>query len=165
MACIIATPLVGQEDRPNDAKAPPVPTAAGDTPPPRIINGVPPGFELVRLTNDPTMQHSIPDINDRGEIVFGKFISGTDVWTIHVFSNGVFRQVTPDDAIRLNPAINNAGEMAWYGRDDLEDRFDLYASFSEVPLRGCVRSRDIADKDGNWQGVPDPWRGMLIPAT
>ncbi len=32
-------------------------------------------------------------------------------------------------------------------------------------LRGCVRSRDIADKDGNWQGVPDPWRGMLIPAT
>ncbi len=61
---------------------------------------------------------------------------------------------------------DGAESFSWYENDGLNPpAFAQRVVASGSFLRGCVRSRDIADKDGNWQGVPDPWRGMLIPAT
>ncbi len=101
-----------------------------------IVEGIPPGFELVRLTDDPDMQHSVPDINDKSEVGSGKFIPGTEVWDLHLFSNGRIRKISDDDTIQWNPAINNESEMVWYQLDDSADlpEADLMASFAEGPL-------------------------------
>jgi hypothetical protein len=132
--------------------------ATSDTPPARageadipIIEGVPPGYELVRLTDDPTRQYSVPDINNNGDVIFGSYIPGTDDWTIQLFSDGWIRHISPYGSLRFSPVINDALDIAWFERDVLKGPESVSASFNgqhlqpDVDLVGRPHMNDHGD--------------------
>ena len=62
--------------------------------PPAFAQGVPAGFEIVRLTFDQGM-HSVPDINDRGDVVWSSSLPPSES-QIYLYRDGRVEQVTND---------------------------------------------------------------------
>jgi hypothetical protein len=109
-----------------------IPARAGDIP---IVEGIPSGYELVRLTDDPTMEHSVPDINDAGEVVFDKFVPGVEAHNYR-FSGGMIQQVSGDASFDFNSVINNFGETAWIHCDDGNGPFFVVGDYFEGDVSG-----------------------------
>lgn len=117
-----------------------------DPPPPEIIHGTPPGFELVRLTNEPEMWHSIPDINDHGEVVFERFDPATNERDIFLFSEGIFRKITNGDTVDERPVINNQSEIVWSTSPGDDGLFRIESTDESLEIPGeynFFSSKDI----------------------
>ncbi len=82
-------------------------------PPVEVIQGPPPGYEVVRLTapNDLAI-HSRPDINDRSDVIWSASFP-PDVSNIRIFRDGRFYQVTDDEAYEVNPTLSNSGDFVF----------------------------------------------------
>jgi hypothetical protein len=110
-----------------------------------IIEGVPPGFEMVRLTNDPTMQHSVPDINDAGEVVFGKFVTADALGNLYRFADGRITQITESATYDLNPVTNNASQMAWITCVNSSGPFRIVGDYLEDSVEGGIGPAGFID--------------------
>ncbi len=99
-----------------------------------IIEGIPPGFELVRLTDDPTMEHSVPDINDAGEVVFGKFVSADALGNLFRFSGGLVGQLTDEATYDLNIVTNNFSQIAWITCVNSGGPFRVVTDYAAGPI-------------------------------
>ncbi len=88
-------------------------------PVPAIIQGPPPGWEIVKITDDPEQdQHAA--INNLGQIVFSKRAipnpNGTEE-EIYLYDNGKLRQLTDNDVTDWQADINDDGVIVWVQRD------------------------------------------------
>jgi hypothetical protein len=110
-----------------------------------IIEGVPPGFEMVRLTNDPTMQHSVPDINDAGEVVFGKFVTADALGNLYRFADGRITQITESATYDLNPVTNNDSQMAWITCANSSGPFRVVGDYLEDSVEGGIGPAGFID--------------------
>ena len=72
---------------------------------------VPPGFAIVRLTFDEGI-HSVPDINERGDVVWSSSLPPSDS-EIYRYRDGRVEQVTNDAWYNFDPTMNNNGGIAW----------------------------------------------------
>ncbi len=109
-----------------------VSAGAGDL---TIVDGVPPGYEVVRLT-DELVQSTIPVINDESEVVWGTRIGDT-ISNVHRFSEGLITTLTDDQTLDTWPTINNASEMVWIRcPPPLDPPCEAIATFSEEPIHG-----------------------------
>ena len=72
---------------------------------------VPPGFEIVRLTFDQGI-HSVPDINDRGDVVWSSSLPPSES-DIYLYRDGQVEQVTNDAWYNVNPTMNANADIAW----------------------------------------------------
>ncbi len=119
-----------------------------------IVDGVPPGFEVVRVTNE-EIRSTIPVINDLSEVVWSTRIGDT-IANLHRFSNGLVERLTDDTTFDMWPVINNASEMAWMRCPiPVEPPCDLLTTYSEGPIHGefpiMVNSAEINDAgDAAW---------------
>ncbi len=71
---------------------------------------VPPGFEVVNITDDPETDRS-PALNDCGQIVYVK-VMGTSS-ELHRYDNGKTERLTNDTIADKNPDMNNDGWIVW----------------------------------------------------
>jgi hypothetical protein len=84
------------------------------SPLPTALGFVPPGFEIVQITDDFNFYDSFADINNCGQIVFGKRMGAS--WAqseILLYENGSTLQITENQDRDVIPAINDSGEIAW----------------------------------------------------
>ncbi len=82
-------------------------------PPVEVIQGTPPGYEVVRLTapNDFAI-HSFADINDRSDVIWSASFP-PDISNIHIFRDGRFYQLTGNEAYDVRPTMNNNGDYTF----------------------------------------------------
>ncbi len=102
----------------------------GDIP---IVEGVPEGFEVVRLTHDPTRLHSVPDINNQSEVVWTAFTL-PDFAKVYKFWNGAIWRLFPGESYDANPVINNLSQIVWLTGEDTFGPFDLVTTYTEGPI-------------------------------
>ena len=75
---------------------------------------IPEGWEIVEITSEPSVFDSVPDINDRGQIVFVRTLGpGATDTEIFLYDHGRLTQVTDDEIVDGFPRINNHGEIVW----------------------------------------------------
>lgn len=106
---------------------------------------IPPGFELVRITNDP--DHETPArVNNCGQIVFTKWIDQDGLLSeILVYDNGVTAQITSNNVVDAHPDINGAGVITWARHLSITDsRIWLYRDGVKAELF-AGRSPEIND--------------------
>ena len=72
---------------------------------------VPPGFAIVRLTFDQGI-HSVPDINERGDVVWSSSLPPSES-QIYLYRDGRVEQVTNDAWYNVNPTMNDNADIAW----------------------------------------------------
>ncbi len=113
-----------------------VPAGAGlGDGPIKIVDGVPPGFEVVRVTNEP-VRSTIPVINDLSEVVWATRIGDT-ISDIYRFSNGLVEKLTDDTTFDAWPTTNNASEIVWIRCPiPVAVPCDILATYSEGPIHG-----------------------------
>ncbi len=88
---------------------------------PRAGGQIPEGWEIVTITNDPSILDARVDMNDRGQIVFDRRTGAGDAtFEIFLYDRGRLVQVTDDDTFDWDPAINNNGDIVW-SRDFHDD--------------------------------------------
>ncbi len=98
---------------------------AGEYP---VVQGPPPGFEVVRLTNGGfQVFSSIPDINDRGEVTWAHFTPPFES-SVYIYRNGVVTRVTDGTLYEDGPTLDNEGRMAWRRGPTRPTANDLYIS-------------------------------------
>jgi len=76
---------------------------------------LPPGYkDVVEITNDSAFNYSAA-INNRGQIVFSKWINPNDPSTseIYLYDNGKLTRLTDDNIWDDYPDINDAAEIVW----------------------------------------------------
>ncbi len=93
---------------------------------PDIVQGPPPGWELVKITDDPDQDRGVA-MNNAGQIVFSKRIQPNPDGTneeIFLYENGKLRQLTSDNLVDRFPKINDAGTIVWY-RQAVDDDWEV----------------------------------------
>lgn len=80
---------------------------------PVIIEGVPEGFEVVRL-DDSFGIHSWPTINNNGDIVWSLSFPLDDISDVYQFRDGWIWSVTDDDLYNVAPTLGNSGRISWF---------------------------------------------------
>jgi hypothetical protein len=79
---------------------------------------IPPGFEIVQITDDDDYDGP-PRINNCGQIVWSKRINQDfDQEEIFVWDNGIIVQITDDDVRDAFPDINDEGMIVWSRKVD-----------------------------------------------
>ncbi len=135
-------------------------TDASDYP---IVEGPPPGFEVVRLTNGGfQVFSSIPDINDRGEVTWAHFTPPFES-SVYVYRDGVVTRVTDGTLYEDGPTLDNEGRMAWRRGLTRPTANDLYiADWDAVVFTGPTplcwpRDNDVGQLvfDTTLPGNPD----------
>jgi hypothetical protein len=99
---------------------------------------IPPGFELVRLTEDPDVHNGIPDINNASEIIWSEIIVAENYAQIMLFSRGIIRRISTPGAYDLVPAINDASQLAWISCSGDLGPWYVNTNYTEEPLMGPV---------------------------
>jgi len=81
---------------------------------PRLADAqIPPGFEVIRLTDDPDMDGP-PAINNFGQVVWSKRIDqGFDTEEIFFFDGVEVRRITDDNIRDAFPDLNDFGTLVW----------------------------------------------------
>ena len=75
---------------------------------PRTDGQIPEGWEIVEITNTPTLFDGEPEINDRGQIVFtGSVGSSFADREIFVYDRGGLYRITDDGLFDEEPSLNN----------------------------------------------------------
>ncbi len=76
---------------------------------------IPEGWEIVTITDDPDVFDGIPDINDRGQMVFSRQLDLSDRASSEIFlyDRGNLIRLTNDDVRDVLARINNKGEIVW----------------------------------------------------
>lgn len=90
----------------------PLPGGVGDQ---RAPLRIPPGFEIVQLTDDPSVYDYRPKINNRGQIVFTRWYVPGDHRTkeILLYDRGRITRLTNDYVGDALPDINDDGTIVW----------------------------------------------------
>lgn len=111
----------------------PSPGGNDDPPAPKVIEGVPPGFEVVRLT-ETDMLMTVPDINDQGEVVWAQWSQENDelIGDVYRYADGVIMRTTLSDTFDFWPTTNNASELAWSQLTETGD-FELSVDYLPPP--------------------------------
>ncbi len=94
-------------------------TARAEGPVPAIIQGPPPGWEIVKITDDPEQDRRVA-MNNVGQIVFSKRAIPNPGGTreeIYLYDNGKLRRLTNDILEDASPDINDAGVIVWNKKD------------------------------------------------
>ncbi len=77
---------------------------------------IPPGYEVVQLTDDPTREWNV-DINNHGQIVYESWLRENEFSSeIFLWEDGVTTQLTDDGPLDIRdsmPAINDDGVIVW----------------------------------------------------
>jgi hypothetical protein len=74
---------------------------------------IPPGFEVVQITDD-DHEDTRPRMNNCGQIVFSKVIEpGADNEEIFLYDNGQLIRLTDNDVRDTSPDINDHGTIVW----------------------------------------------------
>ncbi len=107
---------------------------AGEFP---VVEGPPPGFEVVRLTNVGSgVGSSIPDINDCGEVTWAHFTPPFES-SVYVYRDGVVTRVTDGTLYEDGSTLDNEGRMAWRRGPTRPTANDLYiADWDAVVFTG-----------------------------
>ncbi len=98
---------------------PNTPTARAEGPGPAIIQGPPPGWEIVKITDDPEQDRRVA-MNNVGQIVFSKRAIPNPGGTreeIYLYDNGKLRKLTDDILADQSPDINDAGVIVWIKKE------------------------------------------------
>jgi hypothetical protein len=75
---------------------------------------VPPGFEVLQITDGPHLMYSGPKINNCGQFVFAKSLDGSNEGLeIFLYDDGELIQITDDDCADRDPDINDNGRIIW----------------------------------------------------
>ncbi len=103
-----------------------------------VVEGPPPGFEVVRLTNGGfQVFSSIPDINDRGEVTWAHFTPPFES-SVYVYRDGVVTRVTDGTLYEDGSTLDNEGRMAWRRGPTRPTANDLYiADWDAVVFTGA----------------------------
>ncbi len=78
----------------------------------RAVGEVPPGFEIVHITDNPNDYSRVPKINNCGEVVFETWID-QGPGEIFLYDNGHLKQITDDDIYDAWPDLNENGTIVW----------------------------------------------------
>jgi hypothetical protein len=103
---------------------------------------VPPGYEVVRLTNDGWLD-LFPRINNLGHVVWSKRIVNSYGEEIFLYDGVRIRQITDNDLAEWHPDINDDGLMVWQRRTKPE----LYADGEEILVYDGKTERIITDNE------------------
>ncbi len=89
------------------------PTTRAERPGPAIIQGPPPGWEIVKITDDPELDEHVA-MNNIGQIVFSKRMPDSAREEIFLYDNGKLRRLTFDNFQDQGARINDNGTIVWY---------------------------------------------------
>jgi hypothetical protein len=103
---------------------------------------VPPGYEVVRLTDDEWLDLK-PTINNLGHVVWAKRIGNSDGQEIFLYDAIQVRQITNNNVAEEQPDINDHGVMVWSRRVKPE----LYADGQEIIVFDGTTERMITDNE------------------
>ncbi len=78
-----------------------------------IIQGPPPGWELVKITDDPELDEHVA-MNNVGQIVFSKRMPDSAREEIFLYDNGKLRRLTFDNFQDQGGRINDNGTIVWH---------------------------------------------------
>jgi hypothetical protein len=86
---------------------------------------VPPGYELIRITEDPYFDRWVT-VNNCGQVVFSKRINNSiDQEEIFLWDNGQLIQITDDNVNDSFPHINDNGTIVWSRRTGPSNTFEI----------------------------------------
>jgi hypothetical protein len=103
---------------------------------------VPPGYEVVRLTDD-EWSDIFPRINNLGHVIWQKRIVNSYGQEIFLYDGVRIRQITDNDLIDTHPDINDHGVMTWARRTKPE----LGADGDEIIVYDGMTERIITDNE------------------
>ncbi len=78
----------------------------------RAVAEVPPGFEIVHITDNPNDYSRVPKINNCGEVVFDTWIN-SGPGEIFLYDNGRLARITNDSTHDAWPDLNADGTLVW----------------------------------------------------
>ena len=87
-----------------------------------------------------------PNLNDRGELAFGRWHDNTSTWQVWCHTKGRFSQITADPFSNIQPVINNAGEITWMAGTFPDEDIRLLRRLPRGDLN-CDGALDGADID------------------